>query len=190
MRAFITGYRRRPARVKRAIRPSSEGAFSGSFALSAARSSSRAVTSTSSHAVTSGTSRRERESWSAITLRTPEIGVRATTARPVRPSTAPGCAAASAAGAAAADDGAGVGAACGVEPSAAASTSARVIRPSGPVPVSAATSTPFSRASLRTIGEVTRGAPAPAVGAGVGRAAPRPRLDGRLREVALWPEVP
>ena len=189
MRAFITGYRRRPARVKRAIRPSSEGAFSGSFALSAARSSSRAVTSTSSHAVTSGTSRRERESWSAITLRTPEIGVRATTARPVRPSTAPGCAAASAAGTAA-TDGAWAGAACGAEPSAAASTSARVIRPSGPVPVSAATSTPFSRASLRTIGEVTRGAPASAVGAGVGRAAPRPRLDGRLREVALWPEVP
>ena len=109
--------------------------------------------------------------------------MRATTARPVRPSTAPACAAAAA-------DGAGVGAVCGVEPSAAASTSARVIRPSGPVPVSAATSTPFSRASLRTIGEVTRGAPASAVGAGVGRAAPRPRLDGRLREVALWPEVP
>ena len=203
MRAAMTGCRCRPASVKRAIRASSDGTFSGSFALSCERSSSRPVTSTSSHAVTSGTTVRERTIWSAITRRTPVSGVREATVSPERVSVPPTSAVAAGAaepaeaatgdGAAAAPDAAGA-AGAPTPPSAAASTSARVIRPSGPVPVRAATSTPRSRASLRTIGELTRGArtvpTAGAEAAGAVAAVRRPRLDGRVRPLAPWPEVP
>jgi hypothetical protein len=135
-RAFNSGYRRSPDKHARASNASTLTGCSGRAALMPARASSNGVASTSTQIVTSGTSRRLRLSFSAAARRTPRSG---TTCSPS--TTVP-----------AAGAGAGAGAI-------AASTSARRTIPPGPLPCSVATSTWWSRASFRTSGEMTSGAP-------------------------------
>ena len=92
------------------------------------------MASTSTHTVASGISRRDRDSLSAIALRTPVIGMR--------------CTAGDVDGTVAA----GAASAC--------STSRRMTRPFGPLPRTEARSSPLSRAIRRTSGETTATRPA------------------------------
>src|ERR1700677_896150 len=158
MCAFSSGYLRRPVMANRATRASRLTGFPGSRALSAARAASRPVASTSTQTVASGISRRERVSLSAAALRTPRSGIR----------TSPGVTADVAAAS-------GVMGVVGVASrSRAALTSRRSTSPSGPVPGIPDTSSPASRASLRTSGELTGTGPvlaADAVPASAGGAA-------------------
>jgi hypothetical protein len=111
---------------------------SGWRAFIVARAVSSSVASTSTQTVASGISRRERLSLSAAALRAPRSGIRSS-------SPAVLAAAVRSAGAAAA----------GVRRSIACSTSRRRTRPDGPLPASAARSTPASCAIFRTSGEIT-----------------------------------
>ena len=153
--ALSCGYLRRPLRQIRASSARMLTGASGVAALIAARVSSRPVASTSTQMVTSGISRRLRESLSAMTLRMPVSGM---TVSPSPAGASPTCA--TGASGTAASRAAGAGAAT------AASRSARRITPPGPVPRSDARSMPCSLASRRTIGEMTSGADCTPVGSG------------------------
>src|ERR1700677_4171239 len=158
MCAFSSGYLRRPVMANRATRASRLTGFPGSRALSAARAASRPVASTSTQTVASGISRRERVSLSPAAWRTRRSGIR----------TSPGVTADVAAAS-------GVMGVVGVASrSRAALTSRRSTTPSGRVPGIPDTSSPASRASLRTSGELTGTGPvlaADAVPASAGGAA-------------------
>lgn len=159
---------------------------SGTAARSASLVSSRAVASTSTQVVASGISLLLRDSFSATARRSPRSGIRSGSWAEAAAAGAPWRG--ERAGGSGCGEGAG-GSGCGVRPVMAAglpgrgsaagsrgsamarSTSRRRMTRLGPLGVTPARSTPFSCASLRTSGEMTRGAcprPVPAAGTATG----------------------
>ena len=101
IRVFSSGNFFSPAVTNRAMNASRPGVLCGSAFFSAARISTSAVASTSTHTVASGISERLRVMFAATALRTPRTAVRPVMPSPVRASVSPAAEAAGAAGASA-----------------------------------------------------------------------------------------
>ena len=151
IRVFSSGNFLSPAVTKRAMNASNPGVWCGSAFFSAARISTSAVASTSTHTVASGISDRLRLMFAATALRTPRTGVRPEMPSPVRASVPP-AAGTACPGVSAGCCTAGCAAGAGLMT---ASTSRRMISPLAPEPWSSPKSTPWSRAIRRTSGEIT-----------------------------------
>ncbi len=138
------------------MKASRPGVLCGSAFFRAARISTSAVASTSTHTVASGISERLRVMLAATAFRTPRTAVRPVMPRPVRESVSPPAPDPDSVGAGSVGAAAGRADSAGLAAGAiAASTSLRMMSPLAPEPWSPPKSTPWSRAIRRTSGEMT-----------------------------------